>query len=55
MKEMRKPRTYGLALAMMLAAGSVYATTVYVGGSGTGHYSTVQAAENARATSWVSS
>ena len=47
MKEMQKPRTYGLALALILAAGSVYATTVYAGGSGTGHYSTVQAAVNA--------
>jgi pectin methylesterase-like acyl-CoA thioesterase len=47
MREMRKLRTHCLALAMMLAASSVYATTVYVGGSGMGHYSTVQAAENA--------
>jgi pectin methylesterase-like acyl-CoA thioesterase len=38
---------YGLTLTILLAAGSMYATTVYVGGSGTGHYSTVQAAVNA--------
>ncbi|MGA2350073.1 MAG: pectinesterase family protein [Terracidiphilus sp.] len=47
MKELRKLRSYGMALAMLLAAGSLFATTVYVGGSGTGHYSTVQAAVNA--------
>lgn len=48
MKETRKLRGYGLALAFLLAAGSVYATTtVYAGGSGTNHYSTVQAAVNA--------
>jgi pectinesterase len=46
MKQMRKIRAYGLALIILLAAGSMYATTVYAGGSGTGHYSTVQAAVN---------
>jgi len=45
--QIRKFRMYGLALTLLLAAGSMYATTVYVGGSGTGHYSTVQAAVNA--------
>jgi len=39
MKEMRKFTMCGVALAMLLAAGTMYATTVYVGGSGTGHYS----------------
>ena len=47
MKEMQKLRTCSLALALILATGSVYATTVFAGGSGTGHYSTVQAAVNA--------
>jgi pectin methylesterase-like acyl-CoA thioesterase len=47
MKGMRKFRTYGIVPAIFLATGSVYATTVFVGGSGTGHYSTVQAAVNA--------
>ncbi len=48
MKQIRKLRTYGMALTISLAAGSVYATTtVYAGGSGTGHYSTVQKAVNA--------
>lgn len=40
-------RTFGMGLAMLLTAGCMYGTTVYVGGSGTGHYSTVQAAVNA--------
>lgn len=35
------------ALVLSLAAGGAGATTVYAGGSGTGHYSTVQAAVNA--------
>jgi len=40
-------RMRSLVLPIFLAAGSAFATTVFVGGSGTGHYSTVQAAVNA--------
>jgi pectin methylesterase-like acyl-CoA thioesterase len=40
-------RSFGVATTMCLAAGNMYATTVYVGGSGSGHYATVQAAVNA--------
>jgi pectin methylesterase-like acyl-CoA thioesterase len=47
MKEATKLGIFSLGLSVLLAAGSAHATTVYVGGSGTGHYSTVQAAENA--------
>lgn len=47
MKGMRNFRLYGVSLAVFLATGSAYATTVFVGGSGTGHYTTVQAAVNA--------
>ena len=36
-----------LAIPMALASTAVSATTVYVGGSGSGHYSTIQAAVNA--------
>lgn len=47
MNGMRKFRVYGLVLAIFPATGSVYATTVFAGGSGTGHFSTVQEAVNA--------
>jgi pectin methylesterase-like acyl-CoA thioesterase len=48
MKEIRNIGMYGLALAFCLASSSAYATTtVYAGGSGTSHYSTVQKAVNA--------
>jgi pectin methylesterase-like acyl-CoA thioesterase len=47
---MKATQRYGIcavALALSLAASEALATTVYAGGSGTGHYSTVQAAVNA--------
>ena len=47
MRATRKLWTCGMSLVVLLTAGRMYATTVFVGGSGTGHYSTVQAAVNA--------
>jgi pectin methylesterase-like acyl-CoA thioesterase len=44
---MQKYNNFGLVLMLGLMAGSAQATTVYAGGSGTGHYSTIQLAVNA--------
>ena len=43
----RKALLAAAAAAFTVFAVSLHATTVYVGGSGTGHYSTIQAAVNA--------